>query len=86
MNNLTKIDIHYEEDNQDIGHCKIEVANEQAAELILQFQAFFNIELLAGEIIQKRETTSIRFSADKSKMERLEKVIQASMEAIARLN
>jgi len=83
---LTKIDIKYNKQTDDLGQCIVHVDDHQVAELLQHFQPLFGEELKGASFSKKQEQTVISFFAPKAKIVRLEKVIHGALEALARLN
>ena len=83
---LTKIDIKYNKETNDLGQCTIEIDDHQVNELLQHFQPLFGEELKRASFSTKNDQTVISFLAPKSKIMRLEKVIYQAKEAMARLN
>ena len=83
---LTKIDIQYNKETNDLGKCTIEIDDHQVNELLQHFQPLFGEELKQASFSKKNDQTVISFLAPKSKIMRLEKVIHEALEALARLN
>jgi len=83
---LTKIDIKYNKETDDLGQCTIEIDDHQVHELLQHFQPLFGEELKRASFSKKNDQTIISFLAPKSKIMRLEKVIHEALEVLARLN
>ncbi len=83
---LTKIDIQYNKETNDLGKCTIEIDDQQVTELLQHFQPLFGEELKRASFSKQNGQTIISFLAPKSKIMQLEKVIYQAKEAMARLN
>jgi len=72
---MTQITISYHKYNDQLAQCEIELLNQ-----------FLGQEMMRGTLVQNGERTTIKFQANKAKIQTLEKVIHATKEMTARLN
>lgn len=83
---MTQITISYHKHNDQLAQCEIELPTANVAELQLYFNQFLGQEMMLGTLVQNGERTTIKFQANKAKIQTLEKVIHATKEMTARLN
>ena len=65
---LTKIDIQYNKETNDLGQCTIEIYDHQVNELLQHFQSMFGEELKRASFTKKNDQTVITFLAPNSKI------------------
>lgn len=83
---MTKVNISYHRDDEDLGKCDIELPNEMVKELLEKFQRLFSEELKEATFTHEGSNTLISFLASRKKIKMLEKVIVLSKDMTARLN
>lgn len=83
---MTKIDIKYNKESDDLGQCIIEMDDPQVDELLTHLKPLFEVELNRASFSKKKGITVVSFYASKVKIQRLEKVIHQALDALARLN
>lgn len=83
---MTKIEIQYNKETDDLGQCTIEIDDQQVNDLLENFQSLFGEELQRASFSKKEGKTIISFQAAKSKIQQLEQVIHQALEAMARMN